>query len=71
MATKKSSVNRRRFLKGAAVGAAALVAKPTVGTAQQPPGSPDYRAVGGGPGPSADLAHSDRNALVGISRVVV
>jgi thiamine pyrophosphate-dependent acetolactate synthase large subunit-like protein len=34
---KKSSVNRRRFLKGAAVGAAALVAKPTVGTAQQPP----------------------------------
>src|ERR1051325_9716496 len=32
--TKKSSVNRRGFLKGAAVGAAALVAKPSSGEAQ-------------------------------------
>src|SRR5262245_30109862 len=40
MATsKKGSVNRRRFLKGAAASAAALVAKPVAGTAaaaQQP-----------------------------------
>src|SRR5882672_1088767 len=33
--SKKSSVDRRRFLKGAAAGAAALVAKPVAGKAQQ------------------------------------
>jgi thiamine pyrophosphate-dependent acetolactate synthase large subunit-like protein len=38
MATsKKGSVNRRGFLKGAAAGAAALVAKPVVGKAQNAP----------------------------------
>ena len=32
---KKNAVNRRGFLKGAAVGAAALAANPSIGSAQQ------------------------------------
>src|SRR5215510_4993325 len=52
--SKKPSVNRRGFLKGAAVGAAALVAKPATSAVQAP-----VQAAAQRPGttlPSASLA---------------
>src|SRR5215468_8006599 len=51
---KKPSVNRRNFLKGAAAGAAALVAKPGV-AAPAPLAQPQAQARAVAPGPSARL----------------
>src|SRR5678815_1266867 len=52
--SKKGSVNRRGFLKGAAVGAAALVAKPVSSEAQAP-----QAAQARVPLPSAALAAAE------------
>ena len=68
MATsKKGSVNRRGFLKGAAVGAAALVAKPTVQAQNAParqaaqlPSAALVAAETSPPPPRTDVYTTDR-----------
>jgi acetolactate synthase I/II/III large subunit len=55
--SKNHAVDRRRFLKGAAVGAAALVAKPATGSAQQPP-APAARATTPLPSPALAAAET-------------
>src|SRR5438093_3080771 len=69
MATsKKGSVDRRRFLKGAAAGAAALIAKPAAGKAQAPqvrqtaqlPSAGLVAAETTPPGPRVDVYTTDR-----------
>jgi acetolactate synthase I/II/III large subunit len=68
---KKSSVNRRNFLKGAAAGAAALVAKPQAGASAPQPQTqargttalPSARLVAAGttpPPPRVDIYTTDR-----------
>src|SRR4029453_12736953 len=57
MARSRNPVDRRRFLKGAAVGAAALVAKPATGIAQQPP-APAARATTPLPSPALVAAET-------------
>src|SRR4029453_9048635 len=57
MARSRNHVDRRRFLKGAAVGAAALVAKPATGIAQQPP-APAARATTPLPSPALVAAET-------------
>jgi hypothetical protein len=52
------SVNRRRFLKGAAAGAAALVAKPSAAEPQTGP-QPQARAASATPLPGARLAAAE------------
>src|SRR5262245_57551439 len=53
---KKSPVNRRSFLKGAAAGAAAFVAKPVLAEPQAPPQTPAARAEASGDGrPASDF----------------
>ena len=69
MRKSRSSVGRRGFLKGAAVGAVALVANPTVGNAQQAQAQrpaaplPSARQVAletGAPPPRGDVYTTDR-----------
>src|SRR5262245_5216832 len=58
--SKKGSVNRRGFLKGAAAGAAALVAKPSIAPAetQAAQGTQAARAVTPLPGPGLVAAET-------------
>jgi acetolactate synthase I/II/III large subunit len=65
---KKNAVGRRGFLKGAAGGAAALVAGPQISTAQEPTAAPR----GGGPrGPgAAQLAREAGAAVTTQARVI-
>jgi len=53
----RRSVGRRRFLKGAAVGAAALVARPSLAPAQEP----QVRPAAPAPPPSAGLVMAETN----------
>jgi acetolactate synthase I/II/III large subunit len=57
MARSRNHVDRRRFLKGAAVGAAALVAKPATGAAQQQ-AAPPARATTPLPSPALVAAET-------------
>jgi acetolactate synthase I/II/III large subunit len=58
--SKKSAVNRRGFLKGAAAGAAALVAQPSVGRPEPAQGAQAARPVT--PLPGATLAAAETSA---------
>src|SRR5207253_1470813 len=55
----KSSVNRRGFLKGAAAGAAALVAKPSIAPAEAAQAGQAARAVTPTPLPGAALVAAE------------
>ncbi len=57
MARSRNHVDRRRFLKGAAVGAAAFVSQPATGTAQQQP-APAARATTPLPSPALVAAET-------------
>jgi len=61
--SKKTSVDRRGFLKGAAAGAAALVAKPELASAQQAAGTPAAQQTAQNRGTNASAAEPTQVAL--------
>src|SRR5690348_5830090 len=61
MSTKKRTVDRRRFLKGAAVAGAAAMASPSIAAQQQTPSAEAPR--GTAPSPSATQMASEIGAL--------
>ncbi len=67
---KKSAVGRRGFLKGAAAGAAALVAKPTLSEAQQEVAAEAPRNGGARPNATTLAADSGRAAVGPPERIV-
>ncbi len=67
---KKSAVGRRGFLKGAAAGAAALVAKPPLAVAQQQAGAEAPRNGGARPNATTLAADSGRAPAGPPSRIV-